>query len=66
MTTPRGLIQGLLFTGLCLLGAATVYAGGADDSPGLQGIGLLLITLGVRALVRLGLQRRTSRGPSPD
>ncbi|GAA2719090.1 hypothetical protein [Cellulomonas aerilata] len=43
-----------------LLGAAAVVAGEADDSPGLQGLGVLLaggaLVLGVRS-VRRGRQR---------
>jgi drug/metabolite transporter (DMT)-like permease len=58
---PAGRIVSLLagVAGLVLLvglGVAAVVAGEADDSPGLQGIGVLLVlgalVLGVRALRR--------------
>ncbi|SCX38142.1 hypothetical protein SAMN03159343_0313 [Klenkia marina] len=45
-----------------LLGVASVVAGGADDSPGLQGIGVLLVVGSVALLVRY--VRRRGTGPS--
>ncbi|WP_114854169.1 hypothetical protein [Brachybacterium sp. YJGR34] len=47
---------------LMLIGAAAVVFGEFDDSPGLQGIGLLLGIAGIVVVVR-GLRRRArSRG----
>lgn len=43
---------------LVLLGVAAVVAGGADDSPGLQGIGLLLVIGAVVLAVRTARRRR--------
>lgn len=61
MAGNRHVIRGSLFLLLCLLGAATVYAGGADDSPGLQGIGVALVVIGVRAVVRAFRSPRDTR-----
>lgn len=46
-----------------LLGAAAVVAGGYDDSPGLQGIGMLLALTCLALLVRaaVGAGRGSSR-----
>ena len=52
----------LLLLGLALVlaaGAAGVVAGEADDSPGLQGLGLLLALAAVAGAVRV-LRRRGS------
>jgi peptidoglycan/LPS O-acetylase OafA/YrhL len=43
-----------------LLGAAAVVAGEADDSPGLQGIGVLLVLAGVVVAVRALRARRSA------
>ena len=37
---------------LAILGVAAVVLGGADDSPGLQGIGVLLLVGAVTLVVR--------------
>lgn len=49
-----------------LLGAAAVVAGGYDDSPGLQGIGMLLALGCLWLLVRSALRARggAARGSS--
>jgi hypothetical protein len=44
-----------------LLGAAAVVLGGADDSPGLQGIGVLIVVATVVAMIRA--RRRRGRAP---
>lgn len=44
-----------------LLGAAAVVLGGMDDSPGLQGIGVLIVVGTVVATVRA--RRRRRRAP---
>lgn len=41
-----------------LVGVAAVVAGGYDDSPGLQGLGLLLALGGLVLLVRAALRAR--------
>jgi membrane protein implicated in regulation of membrane protease activity len=43
---------------LAVLGAAAVVAGGYDDSPGLQGIGVLLVVGAVVLAVRTARRRR--------
>lgn len=43
-----------------LLGAAAVVLGGMDDSPGLQGIGVLLVVGAVVATVRAVRRRRAA------
>ena len=43
-----------------LAGAFAVVAGGADDSPGLQGIGVLLVVTGVVVVVRALRARGTA------
>ncbi|WP_166518203.1 hypothetical protein [Candidatus Blastococcus massiliensis] len=43
---------------LVALGAAAVVAGGYDDSPGLQGIGVLLVIGAVVLVVRTARRRR--------
>jgi drug/metabolite transporter (DMT)-like permease len=43
-----------------LLGAAAVVLGGLDDSPGLQGIGVLLVVTGVVVAVRASRRRRAA------
>ncbi|MBY6367044.1 hypothetical protein [Rhodococcoides corynebacterioides] len=43
-----------------VVGVAAVIAGGADDSPGLQGLGLLLVLGTIAAAVRA---RRRRWGP---
>ncbi|WP_369138327.1 hypothetical protein [Modestobacter versicolor] len=52
---PVGLTV-LLAVAVAVLGVAAVLLGGADDSPGLQGIGALLVlgavAVGVRAVRR--------------
>lgn len=45
---------------LLVLGVAAVVAGGWDDSPGLQGIGVLL-ALAAAAVMRRALRRRRAR-----
>jgi membrane protein implicated in regulation of membrane protease activity len=55
-------IGGLL--GAVCLGLAAVVAGGADDSPGLQGIGVLLLVVAVVSAVRVSRRRRGRRGPT--
>jgi hypothetical protein len=45
---------------VAVLGVAAVLLGGADDSPGLQGIGVLLVLGAVAAAVRAV---RRARGP---
>lgn len=59
MSTPVAVVLAVLGV---LLGAAAVVAGGADDSPGLQGIGVLLAAGGVALLVR-AVRRRAARRP---
>jgi hypothetical protein len=50
-----------------LIGAAGIVAGEADDSPGLQLLGLLLIVGAVALGVRMVVKRRKSRADkSPD
>lgn len=44
-----------------VLGVAAVIAGGADDSPGLQGIGLLLVVTSLILVVRARRNGRRSR-----
>jgi drug/metabolite transporter (DMT)-like permease len=46
---------------LIAVGAAAVVAGGADDSPGLQGLGLLLVVGAVVLAVRTARASRTAR-----
>lgn len=60
MRTPVAVVLAVLGV---LLGAAAVVAGGADDSPGLQGIGVLLAAGGVALLVRAVRRRRAARRP---
>jgi len=43
---------------LVALGAAAVVLGGYDDSPGLQGIGVLLVVGAVVLVVRAARRRR--------
>ena len=52
---PRSLLLAVL---VVAIGAAAVVAGGADDSPGLQGIGVLLV-LGVVVLALRRARRPT-------
>jgi membrane protein implicated in regulation of membrane protease activity len=47
------------------LGAAAVVAGGADDSPGLQAIGVLLAAGAVTLVVRTVRRRRGTRPTAP-
>jgi len=56
----RWLVRTVLGLLAVLLGAAAVVAGGADDSPGLQGLGVLLAVAGVVVLVRAARRRRTA------
>lgn len=54
-----------LFAALAVLaGVAAVVAGGADDSPGLQGIGLLLVAGTIVLVMRGARWRRSSTGPT--
>jgi membrane protein implicated in regulation of membrane protease activity len=50
----------LLAAVVVLLGAAAVVLGGMDDSPGLQGIGVLIAVAGVVAVVRAARRRRST------
>lgn len=47
-----------------LLGLLGVLAGGADDSPGLQGLGALVVLAGVALAVRSARRRRSSVPPA--
>lgn len=52
-----------LFAALAMIaGVAAVVAGGADDSPGLQGIGLLLVAGAIVLVVRDARRRRSKTG----
>lgn len=56
-----------LFTLLAVaVGAAAVVAGEADDSPGLQGLGVILAVGAVVLLVRSVRRRRAARGRTRD
>jgi len=46
-----------------VVGVAGVLAGGADDSPGLQGLGLLVVLTAVTLTVRSARRRRSSPPP---
>ena len=58
MSGPRTPVRWVGVVLLVLLGVAAVIAGGADDSPGLQGIGLLLVIGAVVLAVRTARRRR--------
>lgn len=58
--TPEVPVSYVLAALAVLLGAAAVVGGGADDSPGLQGIGVLLVLTGVVVAVRAVRARRSA------
>jgi drug/metabolite transporter (DMT)-like permease len=58
VSRPHALVRWVAAALLVLLGVAAVVAGGADDSPGLQGIGLLLVVGAVVLAVRTARRRR--------
>jgi hypothetical protein len=55
----RSLLTGAAVLVLLALGVAGMVLGEADDSPGLQGLGLLLILGGVVLAVRAARRGRT-------
>jgi drug/metabolite transporter (DMT)-like permease len=58
MSRPHALVRWVAVALLVLLGVAAVVAGGADDSPGLQGIGLLLVIGAIVLAVRTARRKR--------
>jgi drug/metabolite transporter (DMT)-like permease len=58
MSRPHALVRWVAVALLVLLGVAAVVAGGADDSPGLQGIGLLLVVGAIVLAVRTARRKR--------
>ncbi len=61
------LVVDLVMLLLVPLGAVLIYFGDMDDSPGLGGVGFLLIFLSMALVIRRELQsRRAKNGPQSD